>query len=461
MESSDSLQRIEAVRRFNRFYTRQIGLLRDGLLESPFTLTEARVVYELAHNERTTATHLGEELGLDPGYLSRILRGFEKRGLLERRPSPDDGRQLLLSLTEEGQEAFAELDAASRSQIQAMLGGLPEVDRDRLMHAMHTIEAALGAQPEHRVPYILRPPQSGDMGWVVQRHGTLYNQEYGWDERFEGLVAEIVAGFIRDCEPRRERCWIAEREGQNVGSVFLVKHPEREGVAKLRLLLVEPEARGLGIGKRLVRECTRFARQAGYHTITLWTNSVLHAARRIYEQEGYRLVHEEPHHSFGHDLVGQTWELGLDLDRLLPSASGGLVTRWHVREWTTVVGEQASAPASSEPDAPARAIARVWRGVTAPGQPADAYLAHLTGTVLPSLRRIPGHRGARVQRREVEDGVEFVVTTFWASMDAIRAFAGVHPERAVVEPAARALLKDFEEGVRHYEVVHEGPPASR
>jgi GNAT superfamily N-acetyltransferase len=217
----------------------------------------------------------------------------------------------LLSLTDEGRDAFAAINAASREQIQAMLGGLPEADQDRLVHAMRTVEGLLGAQPEHRVPYILRPHQSGDMGWVVQCHGVLYSQEYGWDEQFEALVAEIVAKFIQHFDPKRERCWIAEREGENVGSVFLVRHPEREGVAKLRLLLVDPKARGLGIGKRLVQECSRFARQAGYHTITLWTNSVLHAARQIYEQEGYRLVHEEPHHSFGHDLIGQTWELAL------------------------------------------------------------------------------------------------------------------------------------------------------
>ncbi|HEX6133056.1 MAG TPA: helix-turn-helix domain-containing GNAT family N-acetyltransferase [Longimicrobiales bacterium] len=303
--------RIEAVRRFNRFYTRQIGLLRDGLLETPFTLTEARVVFELAGRGQTTATHLGEELGLDAGYLSRILRSLQERGLVEREPSPADGRQFLLSLTADGRNAFAVLDAGSRRQIGSMLRELPEEERDRLVHAMQTIEGLLGAEAEPRVPYILRPHRSGDMGWVVHRHGVLYNREYGWDERFEALVAEIVATFIRNFEPKRERCWIAEREGETVGSVFLVRHPERAGVAKLRLLLVEPKARGLGIGRRLVQECTQFARQSGYHTITLWTNSVLVAARRIYEQEGYRLVDEQPHQSFGDDLVGQTWELAL------------------------------------------------------------------------------------------------------------------------------------------------------
>jgi DNA-binding MarR family transcriptional regulator/GNAT superfamily N-acetyltransferase len=304
-------RRVEAVRRFNRFYTRQIGLLQEGLHRSPYSLTEARVIYELAHHEGTTATHLGQELGLDAGYLSRILRGFQRRGLVKRRPSSEDRRRQLLSLTAAGQRAFAQLNAASHGEIETALRALAAPDRDRLIGAMDTIQRLLGAQPEHRVPYILRPHQSGDMGWVVQRHGVLYNREYGWDETFEALVAGIVARFVQAFDPKRERCWIAEREGENVGSVFLVRHPEREGVAKLRLLLVEPTARGLGIGKRLVQECTRFARQAGYSRITLWTNSVLTAARRIYQAEGYVLAEEEPHHSFGHELIGQNWELEL------------------------------------------------------------------------------------------------------------------------------------------------------
>ena len=311
MADTDEGGRIAAVRRFNRFYTRRIGLLRERVWESPLTLAEARVVYELAHHEGTTATHLGAELGLDAGYLSRILRRFEKRGLVARRPSAADRRQLRLTLTESGQAAFATIDAASRDEIGGLLGGLGEDDRERLVRAMRTIEALLGEPAEHRVPYILRPHRPGDMGWVVHRHGVLYGREYGWDERFEALVAEIVAHFIRNFDPKRERCWIAEREGENVGSVCLVKHPERDGVARLRLLLVEPGARGLGIGKRLVQECTRFARQCGYHTITLWTDGALHAARRIYQQEGYRLVEEKPHDTFGDGLIGQTWELAL------------------------------------------------------------------------------------------------------------------------------------------------------
>jgi DNA-binding MarR family transcriptional regulator/GNAT superfamily N-acetyltransferase len=302
-------QRVEAVRRFNRFYTRQIGVLQEGLLRSPFSLTEARVVYELAHHEGTTATELGEELELDAGYLSRILRGFHKRGLLAKERSQIDGRQTLLCLTQQGQEAFAKLNAASRDEIGAMLAELTEEEQGSLVDAMHTTEKLLGAQPEHRVPYILRPHQPGDMGWVVHRHGVLYAQEYGWDERFEALVAEIVADFIQSYDPRRERCWIAEKDGENVGSVFLVK--KSKTVAKLRLLLVEPKARHLGIGSRLVKECVRFARLAGYRKMILWTNDVLHAARRIYETAGFALVDREPHQSFGHDLVGETWELKL------------------------------------------------------------------------------------------------------------------------------------------------------
>jgi DNA-binding MarR family transcriptional regulator/GNAT superfamily N-acetyltransferase len=303
------LDGIEAVRRFNRFYTRQIGALQEGLLNSPFSLTEARVIYELAQTDGASATELGEKLGLDAGYLSRILRRFQAQGLVDRAPSPTDGRRSRISLTERGRGEFAGLNDGSRAQVGAMLGGLSPEDAKRLVGAMATVERMLGDDPEPRVPYILRPHQPGDMGWVVHRHGVLYAREHGWDETFEALVAEIAAKFIQQLDPRRDRCWIAEREGEIVGSVFLVKHTDQ--VAKLRLLLVEPSARGLGIGHRLVAECIRFARQAGYGRITLWTNSVLHAARKIYEQAGFTLVHEEPHHSFGHDLVGQTWDLDL------------------------------------------------------------------------------------------------------------------------------------------------------
>jgi DNA-binding MarR family transcriptional regulator/N-acetylglutamate synthase-like GNAT family acetyltransferase len=309
MSDDDFDRRVGEVRRFNRFWTRQIGVLREGYLESPFSLTEVRVFYELAHREETTAGELGEELGLDAGYLSRILSGFQKHGLIRKRPSEADGRRRLLRLTERGRGAFAPLEARSRSEIGAMLGGMSIAGQERLVEAMRAIERLLSFRPDPVVPYLLRPPQPGDMGWVVHRHGVLYAREYGWDERFEALVAGIVAKFIQQYDPRVERCWIAERDGEVVGCVFLVR--ESEEVAKLRLLLVEPEARGLGIGSRLVEECIRFARQAGYLKITLWTNDVLNSARRIYEAMGFQLVHEKPHRSFGHDLVGQTWELML------------------------------------------------------------------------------------------------------------------------------------------------------
>lgn len=302
-------QQIEAVRRFNRFYTKQIGVLHEGLLRSPYSLTESRVLYELAHRANPTAAELCKELGLDPGYLSRILRGFEQRGLVEKVPSAADGRQSLLCLTGQGREAFAPLNARSHDDVAGTLGSLSRGEQARLVEAMGRIEALLGSAREDAEPYLLRPHRPGDMGWVVHRHAVLYAEEYGWDERFEALVAEIAAQFINDFDARRERCWIAERHGQIVGSVLLVK--QSATIAKLRLLLVEPEARGLGIGRRLVEECIRFARQTGYRTLTLWTNDVLVAARQIYQRAGFRLVAEEPHHSFGHDLVGQNWDLVL------------------------------------------------------------------------------------------------------------------------------------------------------
>jgi DNA-binding MarR family transcriptional regulator/GNAT superfamily N-acetyltransferase len=307
MSDNDFDRRVGVVRRFNRLWTHRIGVLREGFLESEFSLTEVRVLYELAHRQETTASELGEELGLDAGYLSRILRGFEKRGLIHKSPSEADGRRKLLRITERGREVFAPLDERSRADIGAMLGGMSIEEQDLLVGAMRTIERLLGARSGPEVPFLLRTHWAGDMGWVVHRHGVLYAREYGWDERFEALVAEIVAKFIQHYDPKLERCWIAERDGEIVGSVFIVKQSEK--IAKLRLLLVEPKARGLGIGSSLVEECIRFARQVGYLKITLWTNDVLHTARRIYERVGFRLVYEEPHHSFGHDLVGQTWEL--------------------------------------------------------------------------------------------------------------------------------------------------------
>ena len=309
MAESELDQRVGAVRRFNRFWTRRIGVLREGYLESPFSLTEVRVLYELARSEETTASELGKELGLDAGYLSRILRGFEGRGLISKKSSETDGRRSLLRLTEGGQEAFAPLDVRSREDVGAMLGALSAAEQDRLVGAMRTIEELFGAQPEPKVPYLLRPHEPGDMGWVVHRHGILYAREYGWDERFEALVARIVADFVDNFDPAKERCWIAESDRAILGCVFVVK--ESDTVAKLRLLLVEPEARGLGLGTRLVGECVRFARGRGYEKLTLWTNSVLDAARRIYEEKGFEIMEEEEHHSFGKDLVGQNWELKL------------------------------------------------------------------------------------------------------------------------------------------------------
>jgi len=309
MAESDFDQRVAAVRRFNRFYTRQIGLLQESYLKSQFSLSQVRVLYELAHRDRPTATELGRELGLDPGYLSRILRLFERRGLLKRTPSKADGRQSHLFLTARGQAAFAPLNTRSREEIGSMLRALRARDQIRLVDSMHAIEGVLGAQPEKKVPYLLRPHRPGDMGWVVSRHGALYAQEYGWDETFEALVAGIVKKFIEHYDPRKERCWIAEKDGEPVGSVFVVK--QSATVAKLRLMLVEPKARGLGIGARLVDECVRFAGQTGYGKITLWTNSVLRAARRIYKEAGFHLIRQERHRSFGHDLVGETWDLKL------------------------------------------------------------------------------------------------------------------------------------------------------
>jgi DNA-binding MarR family transcriptional regulator/GNAT superfamily N-acetyltransferase len=302
-------QNIEAVRQFNRFYTQQIGVLREGLLDSEFSLTEVRVLYELAQREGLTASELSKRLGLDAGYLSRILRGFKKRKLIDSTASEVDGRQFLLRLAKQGKKAFAPLNIRAQAEIGEMLGSLSAAEQRRLVEAMKTIEGLFGAQVETKTPYLLRTHQPGDMGWVIHRHGVLYAQEYHWDERFEALVATIAAKFIENFDPQRERCWIAEKDGEIVGSVFLVK--ESKTIAKLRLLLVEPTARGLGIGARLVSECERFARQAGYRKIRLWTNSVLYAARHIYEKAGYRLIREEPHENFGHQLIAETWELKL------------------------------------------------------------------------------------------------------------------------------------------------------
>ncbi|ANY81527.1 MarR family transcriptional regulator [Microvirga ossetica] len=300
---------IEQVRRFNRFYTRQIGLLSEGLLESEFSLTEARVLYELAHRGPVIAADLGRDLGLDAGYLSRLLKRFSTRGLIERMALEGDRRQALLLLTDAGHEAFAPLNQASAAQVASMLSDLSIGERRKLMRAMQIVQNLIGDTPEPAIPYILRSHQIGDIGWIARRQGLLYAQEYGWDETFEALVAEIAAAFVKNFDPQWERCWIAEREGEVVGSVFIVHHSDE--IAKLRLLYVEPSARGLGIGGRLVDECIAFARAKSYRTLTLWTNDVLVAARKIYQAAGFRLVKEEAHRSFGKDLIGQTWDLDL------------------------------------------------------------------------------------------------------------------------------------------------------
>ena len=312
MAHTDRQARIDTVRHFNRFYTRAIGVLQEGWLNSPFSLTEARVLYELAHGEKTTATDVCHSLELDAGYLSRILTAFEKKGLIEKRRSQDDGRQTLLALTPSGRQQFAPLERGTNQEVAGMLEKLSEDRQGRLVGAMQTILKILA--PENApsgatAAYLLRPYQSGDLGWVVHRQGVLYAQEYGYDEQFEAFVAEIVAKFMQHYDARRERCWIAEKDGEVVGSVFLVA--QSKTIAKLRLLYVEPSARGLGIGSRLVAECVRFARQAGYKKMVLWTQSELDAARHIYKQAGFHVVEKKRHHSFGKDLIAEVWELGL------------------------------------------------------------------------------------------------------------------------------------------------------
>ncbi|TQF77237.1 MarR family transcriptional regulator [Elioraea sp. Yellowstone] len=303
-------RQIAAVRRFTRFYTRHLGVLREGLLDSPFALTEARVLYELAQAPELGAAELARRLALDAGYLSRILRRFETDGLIARDPVPEDGRRATLRLTEAGREAFAGLDAASRAQVRRLLAALPASARPRLVAAMRTIEALLDTDAP--APWLIRPLGPGDGGWVVESHGRLYAQEYGWNAEFEALVAEIVAAFLRAHDPACEGGWIAERDGAPVGSVFVVRQDAR--TAKLRLLLVEPEARGLGIGRRLVEHAMGFARGVGYARMTLWTNDVLVAARHIYESAGFVCTAREPHTSFGKDLVSETWERDLTPD---------------------------------------------------------------------------------------------------------------------------------------------------
>jgi DNA-binding MarR family transcriptional regulator/GNAT superfamily N-acetyltransferase len=303
-------RRVAAMRRFSRFYTRRIGVLQDRFLQSPFSLAEARVLYELTQRERPTATELAACLDLDAGYLSRILRGFAERGLVTKTPSPEDRRQSRLALTPKGRKAYAPLERRSHDDVAAMLGALPEADQERVLAAMGTIERLIGEPRREPTAeqrsYVLRAPLTGEMGWVVARHAALYAQEYGWGARFEGLCAEIVAEMIATYDPSRDRHWIAEMDGEPVGSVFCVKASDE--VAKIRLLLVEPKARGHGIGARLVDECITFARAAGYKKMTLWTHSVLVAARRIYQAAGFELMAQWEHADWGVPVVGETWD---------------------------------------------------------------------------------------------------------------------------------------------------------
>jgi DNA-binding MarR family transcriptional regulator/GNAT superfamily N-acetyltransferase len=306
-------QRITAVRGFNRFYTRQVGVLRKTFLDSPYSLGEARVLYEIASGRSRTASDIGRALDLDAGYLSRVLRNFEKRGLIERKTSVGDARQSHLTLTARGRKAYAPLERRSQHDTGAMLGKLDPADQARLIAAMTTIETLLGgtaqAKPQTGDGYSLRAPRIGDFGWIVKRHGELYAQEYQWTAPFEGVCAQIVADFVNKFDPRRERCWIAELNGENVGSVFLAK--ESATVARLRLLLVDPKARGLGLGAKLTDESIRFARSAGYKKITLWTHSVLTAARHIYQKAGFKLMRSEKHKSWGRPVVSEHWDLEL------------------------------------------------------------------------------------------------------------------------------------------------------
>ena len=307
--SAATPSQIDSVRRFTRLYTQRMGVLQRQLLGSPFSLSEGRVLYELAQRERSSAAELGKALGLDAGYLSRILRGFESKGLLRKQRSTEDARLSHLALTRKGQQAFAALDARSTQEVGELLAQLAPTDRERLVTAMHTVEGLLQPAPAARTPIVLRPPQPGDLGWVVQSHGALYAREYGWDERFEALVAGIAAAFINELDRKRERCWIAELGGEPVGCVFVVK--QTKTVAKLRLLIVEPRARGIGLGRRLVEECIAFARARRYQKLVLWTQSNLTAARHIYKSTGFKLVSTQRHQDFGIKLTGEYWELAL------------------------------------------------------------------------------------------------------------------------------------------------------
>ena len=309
MTDTELAGRIAAVRRFNRFYTRRIGVLTRYLNQTRFSLSEARVLYEINNREAPTASDLARDLGLDPGYLSRIVARFERDGLLRRVRSESDSRQSHLHVTEAGRITFAPLNDRSRREIGELLADLDDAQQREVVGAMARIEQLLTAPDEAPKPLTIRTHRPGDLGWIVSAHGRLYAEEYGWDVSFEGMVAEIVAKFQANFDPARERCWMAELGVDRVGSVTLVRQSDE--VAKLRLLIVDPAGRGRGVGRRLVAECLAFARACGYRRVVLWTNSILLAARKIYIDEGFVMTASEAHHSFGVDLVGETWELDL------------------------------------------------------------------------------------------------------------------------------------------------------
>ncbi len=302
-------EKVGAIRRFNRFYTKRLGLLDKGLLKTQFPLTQARILFELAQRERSTSSDLINELDIDAGYLSRILNTFATDGLIQKVQSKLDSRRRLLKLTAKGKKVFSVLNNRSKQEIEALLRDLSIEDQRRLLHAMHTVQRILGAEPKPSVPYLLRHHRAGDIGWMLQRHGVLYSEEYGWGETFEALVADILARFIQHHDPDRERIWIAEQDGERIGSVMLMDAGEQ--VSQLRLLLVEPKARGRGVGWRLIDECINFSKRNGYKKIKLWTQSNLAAARHLYSKAGFKIVEEKPHTLFGHGLLGEIWELQL------------------------------------------------------------------------------------------------------------------------------------------------------
>jgi DNA-binding MarR family transcriptional regulator/GNAT superfamily N-acetyltransferase len=310
---------VETLRGFNRFYTHRIGVLEEGLLDTRFTLAQARVLFELGMRRSSTAGAIGEALGLDPGYLSRILQDFSRQRLIARTKSESDRRRVLLSLTASGRKEFLSLDRRSRADVSSMLSALHRSERSRLLSALSEVQRILSAEANTaRDELVVRAHRIGDVGWAIERHAQLYAEEFQWNEEFEALVAGLFARFASDHDSSKERFWVAELGGERVGCVFVVRNDEDPSVAQLRCLLVDPRGRGCGVGRRLVAECIEFARKAGYRRMILWTNDVLVSARRIYEAAGFSLVQEERHHSFGHDLVGQVW--GLDLKSPRPSA---------------------------------------------------------------------------------------------------------------------------------------------